>query len=322
VFFCSLGFADNLSQISTGDNSNNFSNITGNISINYNVSANKKPSEEDARNIIEKMSNEKIKDLVGFKWLNINSDRYNVLFAAYSLASYEFGSDSPKAFSDLFIVDNDNVMRVYHAPALEYAELQNIAIGQYDGKKYLFMYAMLGSGGYLEGDMYEIDQLQQLHKVYSLSDEEGSFSGSSVASINNNLIINQPGKTLILVKNVNKFSLENYRGDIKYPDLGESKHILNIKSCFNKEVYFDNKEIDRSYLTYDGDRIVASIKMGEDILVVLNDKIYRILSSSDKFEYIDGVYTNLRSIGTGDTALFIDCDADSKNAFNVNFKIE
>jgi len=313
-----LSIGENITQSTTGDKSNIFSNITGDISINYNLD-NKKPTKIDAIKIIEKSTSEGIGEIKFLKWIDLDDNKsFDLLFVSYFLESYfeKPHSRNQYVFSDLFLITDDYVIRIYHDSSGQLSEFQHIAIGHYNGEKHLFIYSFKGNRGYLEGILYKLDILNQLTKVFTV---DPGLSGSDVYSIQGNIVIESSGKIFIITYIKNSFYLKRYNKLIKYPYLGINKHILNITDCnsTNSYITFDNIEIPDSYLydIYDyfqnnkniPEKYYNNISLNDEIIIISNKSITRLMIYDSNLNFSKGIHITLIANKRGESGVGFIC---------------
>lgn len=319
ISFPLILFADTNQEVS-GNNNSNFSDIKGNISINYNSFDKNLFTQKNAESIVKKYNQDKDIDVEYMEWIDINNgSNINALFINYKLITSN--ADISSYFSDLYIINDRKESRIFHDSTNEYSGLKKIIIGNYNKKDYIFIYSLDGNAGIIYGSIYELDEINQLRKLYTLEDKY-NLPYASIYVINRKIIIGTPDISYILDSDGDKILLKEYKSEIKYPDLGYDKHIMEVEDCDAKEFKLDNVNIDKKILNTDD--VAKEINVGDEILIIAKKKIEKVLISGEKgdeMEFLESVQTNIKAKEKGIAEISIYC-LENSLSYDITLKIQ
>lgn len=342
--FISINLVAAENRTTLGDKSPVIENITGDVIINYreeaakeNNSYNKKQTYEkkDSVIIVEKFSNMNIKEIHNFEFI-YPKYRQDILFlfVTYSLElekkinSSTIEKSTPSTFSDLFIINENNIDRLYHELSFSPSEAQAIKVIRHNKKIYFYIYGISGSGAVLTGGFYKIDEMNQLLKI-NISDKLRILEGCKDPSlINEKIFLSCSGEIFIIKYKEGKFVLENYESIIEYPDLGWSKHILKITSCEDIKIKFDYRFIEMIKDENTSDEIIMrskktyKLELEEEIIITSEVRFFRsVISSGGIFKVRKTkIYSELFVVKKGEGEVIIRCDFDKRAV--INFIVE
>ena len=163
------------------------------------------------RNIVEDYSNLSGCNIDDFEWFGFNGPSETELVVHYHI-------ELSTRYTDIFtLADPENPVRLYHSEGTD-----EVLRCSYDGVRYLFIYSIEGSGGFLGGKLFLWDETGPMTVAY----RPEFLGGGRAKVVADQLFLSGDGKSFRLDKTSEGFELVEYTYDIDYADLGQAVHII------------------------------------------------------------------------------------------------
>jgi hypothetical protein len=241
--------------------------------------------------------------------------------------SYIPNSDQ-MAYYDVFRVREREIINIYHD--YYYPKFRDYNFIKFDGKQYLIKsWNGMGSGAYLDLEIFTYNSMIKLSKIYSLPDSINNFQGHLFV-INEKIYLNLADKRYLLIKDNQGFRLQDYNERIRLVDLQNTEHLLRfdenrntlLASFDHKPIKFEeklNKHNEKEYFSID------TVAINKNDVCWIDDNSptplgLRIFSES-QFEYKPGFFGNFIVKGSGEFVLTI-CYHGYEAWYHLNFRID
>lgn len=190
---------------------------------------------------------------------------------------------------------------------------QDTRVVEIEGRPHLVVWSNSGSGGWLDLAIYSWDGAGPLHKRYSLGSEDGdpSIVSGQPWFVDGRIYIDGGGSKYIVAQAGNGFELRPYTADVRYPDYGESCHVLRIRRTGSKlALTFDEERLVTEDAGPEQYVVTPALRLGSKESILIDDNMsepsaLRLLVTAGDFEWKAGLYSLLSPRTIGETRISI-----------------